>query len=339
MGIHFSLTFVLSIISAAEAATSFTFTMIPDQDETVKQARADAVVGYLSSYLQVNCGASDVNISFVESPDYETAVDALLSSAASLGWYGGLTGVQAALKDPGSVYLVQRLEDQQFTSVFVQAPGENITSLAGVEGKSLAYGSNESTSGHLMPAYFLKVAGVMPASVAFTGSHDNTVDAVAAGEYEVGALNSVVWNRRVETNATNGATLFYTTPEYVDYLWVASSTLQEMWQTSDGATMDGCEDIYVLLEDAFLAANSDEPLGAALLSSYSTEQFVTVPDDEYEPIEITGCDLGLIEAQYCPRLPSAPNGTETPPASDVLAPQAVAGTGLALLTIGSMLLY
>jgi hypothetical protein len=38
------------------------------------------------------------------------------------------------------------------------------------------------------------------------------------GQAEVGALNSVVWRNRVDANTTGGTSVFYTTPEYVDYL-------------------------------------------------------------------------------------------------------------------------
>ena len=120
---------------------------------------------------------------------YEDAVDALVNKIADFGWYGGLTGVQAGLRMQPSVYIAQRIEDTQFTSVFIQA----------------------------MPTYYLTQYNITPESIMYTGSHDATVDAVMNGEAEVGALNSVVWRNRVDANTTGGTSVFYT-PEYVDYL-------------------------------------------------------------------------------------------------------------------------
>ncbi|KAL7455646.1 hypothetical protein ACHAWC_007172 [Mediolabrus comicus] len=74
---------------------------------------------------------------------YQDAVDALINKIADFGWYGGLTGVQAGLRmpPPSSVYIAQRIEDTQFTSVFIQASGENNSNITDVNGKSLALGS------------------------------------------------------------------------------------------------------------------------------------------------------------------------------------------------------
>ena len=291
-----------------------TFTAIPDQDESTLQARADAVSAYLESYIQATCGV-DVNVTYSAVDDYQSAVTALVDGTADFGWYGGLTGVEAALRNPPAYYVAQRVEDKQFTSVFIQGPGLNLDegSIQGANGKSLAFGSESSTSGHLMPAYFMSTADpeLIPSSTIFTGSHDATVDAVANGQVQVGVLNSVVWYNRADENTTMGTSVFYTTPEYVDYLWVSGSDIQNSWlREFDGMTLptQECSNINTLLEQAFLAAKDTEPLGEALLTSYSTTGFVAIDPNEYDPIEATGCELGLIDAQFCPS-PVAPSAS------------------------------
>jgi phosphonate transport system substrate-binding protein len=121
-----------------------------------------------------------------------------------------------------AVYLAQRIEDTKFTSVFIQGSNNNMTpslsNITDVEGRSLALGSQTSTSGSLMPMYYLTQSNVTPSSIMYMGSHDATVEAVINGEAQVGALNSVVWKNRVAANATGGTSVFYTTEEYVDYL-------------------------------------------------------------------------------------------------------------------------
>lgn len=149
---------------------------------------------------------------------------------------------------------------------------------------------------------------VVPASTIFTGSHDATVDAVADGSVEVGALNSVVWENRVAANTTGGTSVFYTTPEYADYLWVSGAAIAEDWELSVAEIAplgsrvwpEECIDIHSLLTDAFLTASADEPLGAALLDTYSAPNgFVSIEPHEYDAIFESGCDLALIEEQYC----------------------------------------
>ena len=168
------------------------------------------------------------------------------------------------------------------------------------EGRSIAFGSASSTSGNLMPSYYLKEAGVTPASSIYTGSHDATVDAVINGESEIGALNSLTWQRRIEANTTGGSTVFYTTPEFVDYLWVAGAGIVDKWTSMVASLEEGCEDINALLTQAFLAADgSTNPLAKALFNAYSATGYVSITPNEYDPIEETGCELDLIEEEYC----------------------------------------
>jgi len=301
MIVHFSALLILSLISGrmASAGAQLTFTAIPDQDEATLQQRADAVSVFLGDYIEAKCGVQ-VSVAYQPVSNYQDAVSALLDNVADFGWYGGLTGVQAGLRSPPATYLAQRVEDTEFTSVFIQGPGPQLTGIADVEGKTLAYGSESSTSGHLMPAYYLTEDGVTPASTIYTGSHDATVDAVINAEAEVGALNSVVWANRVASNTTGGTSVFYTTPEYVDYLWVSGAGIIDTWANIEGASIaEGCADVNALLTEAFLAATSDEPLGEALLTAYSTVGYVSIEPNEYDPIEETGCALGMIEEQYC----------------------------------------
>src|SRR6056300_1415804 len=191
------------------------FTAIPDQADSTLCQRANAVRAYLENYISQTC-QMNITVQYRPVTSYQDAVDALVNKIADFGWYGGLTGVQAGLRMPPSVYIAQRVEDTQFTSVFIQASGENNSDITDVTGKSLALGSQTSTSGSLMPTYYLTQYNVTPESIMYTGSHDATVDAVMKGEAETGALNSVVWRNRVDANTTGGTSVFYTTSEDVD---------------------------------------------------------------------------------------------------------------------------
>ena len=291
---------LFAIVGTATADTLL-FTAIPDQLNSTLFARAEAVTNLLENYIGEKCDV-DVKVQYNPVANYQDAVDALVEGVADFGWYGGLTGVQAGLRSPPSIYLTQRIEDTQFTSVFIQQEGmELMNGIDDVENRSLAFGSVSSTSGHLMPAYYIGEAGVNQSSSIFTGSHDATVDAVIAGTVEVGALNSIVWASRLAANTTNGTSVFYTTPEFVDYLWVAGEAINDKWASiiEGSSSSSGCEDINALITEAFLSANGTDPLGAALFEAYSTKGYVNIKVGEYDPIEETGCALDLIETQYC----------------------------------------
>ena len=208
---------------------------------------------------------------------------------------------KAGLRSPPAVYLTQRIEDTEFTSVFISDADMDLTSIDGVEGKSLAFGSASSTSGHLMPQYYLTEADVTPSSSIFTGSHDATIDAVMNGTTQTGALNSVVWFNRLAANTTGNTSVFYTTPQFVDYLWVAGAGITDKWASIEGdpSSVPGCEDINGLITEAFLSATNETAIGQALFAAYSTVGYVAITKGEYDPIEETGCQLDMIEKQYC----------------------------------------
>jgi phosphonate transport system substrate-binding protein len=145
------------------------------------------------------------------------------------GWYGGFTFVQAnGVK--AAIPLVQREEDEKFRSVFITSD-PSIKTLADLKGKNVSFGSQSSTSGHLMPRSYLLQANIDPDKdfkrVAYSGAHDATIAAVAAGKVEAGALNISVWEKFVAEGKVDTAKVkvFYTTPGYFDYNWAVHADM------------------------------------------------------------------------------------------------------------------
>jgi phosphonate transport system substrate-binding protein len=177
---------------------------IPDQDLALLQERFDGLARYLSE-------RTGYEVRYVPSVDYAAVVTAFRNGDIQLAWFGGLTGVQARLLTPGAEAIAQRPEDAAFHSVFVADPALGITALADVAGHSLTFGSESSTSGHLMPRAFLLEAGVDPEDDLdgppnYSGSHDATWKLVEAGAYQVGALNeSVIRGGRAGAHRPAGA--------------------------------------------------------------------------------------------------------------------------------------
>ena len=190
-----------------------------------------------------------------------SAVEALVSGQVDLAWLGGITFVQARLRSGGAVEpLVQRVEDEDFRSVFVTRADSGIDSLEDLRGRDLAFGSPSSTSGHLMPRHHLLAAGIDPERdlrVAYSGAHDATALAVAGGRVDAGALNASVWEALAADGRIDPDELvaFFRTPGYHDYNWTAGPSL-------DAAARDG-------IAEAFLALSGSPSATSACRASAS----------------------------------------------------------------------
>lgn len=260
---------------------------IPDQDVSVLEARFNL----LADYLAEETGAS---VQYLPSQSYAALVTGWDNNDIQFAWYGGLTGVQARLAVPGSNAVAQRSTDENFTSVFVSAPDSGISSLEDLKGRTFTFGSESSTSGNLMPRYFLGLESINPEadfkSVAYSGSHDATWKQVEAGAVEAGALNANVWKTRLEKGEvdTSRVAAFYTSPGYVDYHWVVRPGLDEVH--GSGFTQK--------LVDALLGLNAvNGGRQQEIMSAFQADRFIPTSNENYYPIEEIGRDLGLITEQ------------------------------------------
>jgi len=213
-------------------------------------------------------------------------VEALVNKKVDLAWFGGFTFVQAHVRSGGKVIpLVQREEDEKFRSVFITSDAA-INGLADLKGKDVSFGSQSSTSGHLMPRSFLLQAGVDPDKafrrVAYSGAHDATIAAVAAGKVQAGALNISVWEKFVADKKvdTTKVRAIYTSPAYYDYNWTVHADMPVALQTK--------------LREAFLALNKSTPEGKEILELQRATRFVPTKADNYKGIEAAARSAGLL---------------------------------------------
>ena len=172
---------------AAQAQQVFRITAIPDESPTELARKAAPLAKYLEQKL-------GTKVEFTPVTDYAAAVEALVNKQVDLAWFGGFTFVQANQRSGGKIVpLVQREEDEKFRSVFITTD-PTIKSLADLKGHDFTFGSQSSTSGHLMPRSYMLAGGVDPDKhlkrVAFAGAHDATVAAVASGTIEMGERRS-----------------------------------------------------------------------------------------------------------------------------------------------------
>jgi phosphonate transport system substrate-binding protein len=210
-----------AILASAPALAQQTLkvTTIPEEAAT-EQIRK---FGPLTRYLERTVG---VKVEFTPVNDYPAAVEALVNKQVDLVWFGGFTHVQAQLRSGGKIIpIAQREEDTQFRSVFITQTDSGIKTLADLKGKQVSFGSQSSTSGHLMPRSFLLQAKIDPDKdfkrVAYSGAHDATIASVVGGRVDAAALDITVWRKFVDEKKvdTTKVNVFFTTPPYFNYNW------------------------------------------------------------------------------------------------------------------------
>ncbi len=253
---------------------------IPDEAPTELQRKFKPLGDYLAK-------ATGLKVEFTPVTDYAASVEGLVNNKLDMVWFGGFTFVQAKVRSKGQVVpLVQRVEDEKFRSVFITT-AKDINTLADLKGKTLSFGSESSTSGHLMPRSYLLAAKINPDTdlkrIAFSGAHDATAAAVAGGKVDAGALNISVWEKLVAEKKVDPAAVrvFYTTPGYYDYNWTVRSDMSPALKKK--------------ITDAFLALDKSTPQGKEILELQRATKFIPTKADNYGAIEAAAHSAGLLK--------------------------------------------
>lgn len=276
--------------AAAAGKATLTVGAIPDQDPQLLQRLYGGLAQYLAATLHVD-------VRYVPVTDYAASIAAFRRGDLALVFFGGLTGVQARLQVPGAQVLAQRDVDAAFRSVFIAntatgiKPFTDVSGLRTLAGHTFTFGSETSTSGRLMPQYFLAEAGVkltdMKGQVGFSGSHDTTAKLVEAGTYQTGALNSAVWDRRVKAGTINTAKVreVFRTPPYHDYHWLIRPDVDARFGA--GFTEK--------VKEALLGIDGSTAQQKEILKLFQCHSFIAAQPQDYQQIEKVGRDAGLIK--------------------------------------------
>ena len=242
--------------------------------------------------------ALKIPVTYRPVPNYPAAVSAFRTGDLDLVWFGGLTGVQARLQKNGAQVLAQRDIDAQFHSVFIASSKSNlplITNISGLKllaGKRFTFGSESSTSGRLMPQYFLNKAGVKLKDFkgrrpGFSGSHDATIALVQSSSYDAGVLNEQVWlsNKRRGRVDPLKVKVIWRTPAYVDYHWLAQPNLDDHFG----------EDFTEKIKRTLIGLSKQSPEQSKILELFGAEKFIPANVDQYKDIETIGRQIGKIQ--------------------------------------------
>ncbi len=271
----------LAFTQGAAAQAVLRVSAIPDEAPTELQRKFKP----LGEYLVRETG---MKVEFTPVTDYAAVVESLATGKLDLAWLGGFTFVQAKLRTNGTAKpIAQRAEDEIFPSRFIVPAGSGAKNLSDLKGKTFAFGSPSSTSGHLMPRFFLLQAGINPdrdfRNVAYSGAHDATVAFVAGGKAEAGVLNASVWDKLVEARNPNAlkARVLATTPPYYDYNWTVRGDLDPALVKKLGA--------------AFLKLDPANPAHKAILDLQRASKFIPTKASNYDGIENAARSAGLIK--------------------------------------------
>ncbi|MDO8208215.1 MAG: putative selenate ABC transporter substrate-binding protein [Gallionella sp.] len=253
---------------------------IPDEAPTELQRKFKP----LGDYLEKKLG---MKVEFTPVTDYAASVEGLVNNKLDMVWFGGFTFIQAKTRSHNQVVpLVQREEDEKFKSVFITTKAE-ITRLEDLKGKTFSFGSESSTSGHLMPRSYLLAAKINPDTdmkrIAFSGAHDATVAAVAGGKVDAGVLNISVWEKLLAQGRVDPKVVrvFYTTPGYFDYNWTVRSDMNPGLRKK--------------LTDAFLALDRANPQDKEILDLQRATRFIPTKAENYNNIEDAARHAGLLK--------------------------------------------
>ncbi len=274
----------LGLSASVAIAETFVFTAIPDQDESRLKER----FGKVSEYLQNELG---VEVRYIPVKSYAAAVTAFRNDQVQLAWFGGLSGVRARLAVEGSTAIAQGYEDPFFQTFFIAntktglTPSEDFPSE--IAGRTFTFGSKGSTSGRLMPEFYIRERlGKTPdeafSRVGFSGDHSRTIALVQTGAFEVGAVNYKVWQKEVELGKVDPEKIrvIWKTPPYPDYQWTLRGDVDEKF--GDGFSKR--------ITEVLLGITDRE-----ILDAFPREKFIPASNDDYALILDVAKQVGLIE--------------------------------------------
>ncbi len=260
------------------------FSAIPDQNTTELEEKYSGMASYLSEQL-------GVPVEFVAADNYTASVEMFKNGDIQLAWFGGLTGVQAREAVAGAIAIAQGKADPEYYSYFIANTSTGLeksdTFPAAIADLTFTFGSESSTSGRLMPSYFItENTGKSPEEfftkpVGFSGAHDKTAELVASGQWQAGVLSYKTYDSLVEEGKVDPEVckIIWKTPPYADYNFTAHPALEEMF--GEGFTKK--------LQDTLVAI--DDP---ALLSVFPREALIPAENSEYDGIKEVAEELGFL---------------------------------------------
>lgn len=279
------------LANQAKDAKTLRFTGIPTTNTTELAAKYAPLAKHLSEKL-------GVPVEYVPSADYNASVDGFVNGDILLCWFGGYTGVQARDRVPNARVIACGKVDRAFKSYFVANKSLGLKKSdefpMALKGKKFTFGSDKSTSGRLMPEYFIrKFTKQSPkeffgAEMNFSGGHDKTAKLVEAGTFDAGALDYTIYDRMVAEFKKDPAKgvdpdkcqIVWSTPSYVDYHFTAHPKVDEVF--GKGFT-DKLQTVLTEITDPELLKAMERPDG-----------LVKATNEDFDGLRAVAKEIGLV---------------------------------------------
>ena len=259
-------------------ASTVRVAVLPDQSRDRLLLKYSPLMEYLES-------ATSLEFELSVPPDYSDLLNEFDAGRVDLAWFGGLTFAQAEIRNR-AVPLAFRDIDVQFTSCYLARASDPRTSIAEFAGERFSFGPSLSTSGHLMPRYFMSDEGIEPeelfASIQHSAGHDQTAFRVSNGEVDLGVANCIIVQSMFDSGVLNDedVRIIETTPPYPDYVWAISPTMDEQTKIS--------------LLNAFLALDATIPEHRAILRSMGANAYFPAGLTDFEMVRIAAVQAGAL---------------------------------------------
>jgi len=275
--------------SSEKTAATLYLSAIPDEKITDQKAKFDKLAEYLTGKL-------GIETEFVFSKDYSDSVTKFKNGEVHLVWFGGLSGVRARLAVEGAQAIAQGSEDPKYKSYIIANKATGLQPSAefpaAIKDLTFTFGSPGSTSGRLMPTYFIMQnnGGIEPdkwfaqkPGFQMSGGHVATTNAVADGTYQVGAVNYKTYDDLVASDpkVAENTVKIWTTPFYADYNFTIHPEVEKLF----GAGFIG------KVQAALIAA----PAGSDALKAINRDSVIAAKNEDFDGIKNTAVELKLLE--------------------------------------------
>ena len=259
--------------------------VLPDQREAVLRAKFNPLIAFLNSQTRHD-------FKLLVPRDYGHLVSLFESGEIDLAYFGGLTFVQAQQRAEAQA-LVMREVDARFTTSFVarnESPWNTCQKLVCKElaGTVLSFGSKLSTSGHLMPRFFLREQlGIEPellfGEIRYSGGHDKSAIDVLNGTAVLGALNFRILAAMLKDGriGQNELVQIWETPPYPNYVWAVRRDLDQ--------------DLVIDIRNLFLGLSRANEEERRILDALQAEGFLPASLRDFETLSTIAAEFELLE--------------------------------------------
>lgn len=261
---------------------TITVGIVPDVDPDTAIEKNSLLADHLEERV-------DATIELHTTADYAGLVQAMRAEQVGLAYFGGVSYVLAHHKANAEAIVVGEKDGStDWQSVFIAHPSAGVETMAAVAEAAgeidLVFGDPISTSGTVMPTYFLREEhGLDPEddfeSLTHVGAHDATATAVAGGSGDVGALNARIYDALVGEGTLSDHVEVWRTPGFPDYPWAVAPSL-------DASTVDAVKTAFTTI---------DEDGKTEILEQHSVDRYIETSHENFGELDTAVEMMDLLE--------------------------------------------